>query len=113
MDISTRQLPHTAVTVKKFILDNAPYLKDIVSTPELNADAVETNPNASATPGAGSGVAFLFTNSAEKMNLENPMPFMQYPVQPHNLETVIPCEARTAGVIFYYPLSALIAVGVS
>ena len=113
MDISTRQLPHTAVTVKKFILDNAPYLKEIISTPELNPDAVETNPNASLTPGSGAGVAFLFTNNAEKMSLENPMPFMQYPVQPHNLETVVPCEARTAGVIFYYPLSALIAVGVS
>jgi hypothetical protein len=65
-----------------------------------------------AVPNAGVGVAFLFTNSAEKMSLETPMPFMQYPVQPHNLETVIPCEARTAGVIFYYPLSALIATGV-
>ena len=111
MDISTRQLPNTAVTVKKFILDNAPYLKDIVSTPELNPDSVETNPYALAS--GGQGVAFLFTNSADKMSLENPMPFMQYPVQPHNLETVVPCEARTAGVIFYYPLSALIAVGVS
>jgi len=28
------------------------------------------------------------------------------------LETIIPCEARTAGVIVYYPFSALIAVGV-
>ena len=40
------------------------------------------------------------------------MPFYQYPAQVRNLETVIPCEARTAGVIVYYPLSALIAVGV-
>ena len=117
MDLSTRQLPNTAVTVKKFILDNAPYLKDIVSTPELNPDSPETNPYAEGAPGvatnAGVGVAFLFTNSADKMVIENPMPFMQYPVQPHNLETVIPCEARTAGVIFFYPLSALIAAGVS
>ena len=116
MDISTRQLPHTDKTVMRFILDNAPYLKNIVSTPELNADSPETNPYAEGAAGvatgAGVGVAFLFTNSAEKMSLENPMPFMQYPVQPHNLETVIPCEARTAGVIFYYPLSALIATGV-
>lgn len=117
MDISTRQLPDTAVTVMKFLLDNAPYLKNIVSTPELNADSPETNPYAEGAPGVGTGdgvgVAFLFTNSAEKMSLENPMPFMQYPVQPHNLETVVPCEARTAGVIFYYPLSALIATGVA
>lgn len=116
MDISTRQLPNTAITVKKFLLDNAPYLKEIVSTPELNADSPETNPYAEGatgvTAGNGVGVAFMFTNSVDKMSLENPMPFMQYPVQPRNLETVVPCEARTAGVIFYYPLSALIATGV-
>lgn len=116
MDISTRQIPNTAITVKKFLLDNAPYLKEIVSTPELNADSPETNPYAEGatgvTTGNGVGVAFMFTNSADKMSLENPMPFMQYPVQPRNLETVVPCEARTAGVIFYYPLSALIATGV-
>ena len=41
------------------------------------------------------------------------MPFYQYPLQVEKLETIILCEARTAGVIVYYPLSALIAVGVS
>ena len=41
------------------------------------------------------------------------MPFYQFPLQVQNLETTIPCESRTAGVIVYYPLSALIAVGVS
>ena len=71
----------------------------------------ETNPYAKAT--GGQGVAFLFKNDPMKLTLENPMPFYQYPLQVRNLETVIPCEARTAGVIVYYPLSALIAVGVS
>ena len=47
------------------------------------------------------------------MSLENPMPYNQYPVQVQGLETVVPCEARTAGVIMYYPFSAMIAVGVS
>lgn len=111
MDISTRRIPDTATTVKAFLLANAPYLKDIVSTAELDADAVDTNPYAKATD--GKGVAFLFKNDKRKMALENPMPFMQYPLQVKGLETIIPCEARTAGVIFYYPLSALIAVGVS
>ena len=111
MDISTRRIPDTATTVKAFLLENAPYLKDIVSTAELDADSVDTNPYAKATD--GKGVAFLFKNDKRKMALENPMPFMQYPLQIKGLETVIPCEARTAGVIFYYPLSALIAVGVS
>lgn len=111
MDISTRRIPDTSTTVKSFLLEHAPYLKDIVSTAELDADSVETNPYAKAE--GGQGVAFLFKNDARKLSLENPMPFYQYPLQVRNLETVIPCEARTAGVIMYYPLSALIAVGVS
>lgn len=113
MDIATRQIPHTTATVMSFILDYSPYIKKIISAAELDADSVGTNPYASATPGSGSGVAFLFKNDARKLTLENPMPFYQYPLQVRNLETIIPCEARTAGVIVYYPLSAVIAIGVS
>ena len=112
MHISTKRIPDTNITVKKFILDNAPYLKDIVPAAELNSDSVGTNPYAKED-GTGAGVAFLFTNDENKLALENPMPFYQYPLQARNLEMVVPCEARTAGVIVYYPLSALIAVGVS
>lgn len=111
MDISTRRIPDTSTTVKSFLLEHAPYLKEIISAAELDADSVETNPYAKST--GGQGVAFLFKNDPMKLTLENPMPFYQYPLQVRNLETVIPCEARTAGVIVYYPLSALIAVGVS
>lgn len=110
MHLSNKRIPDTTMTVLKFILENAPYLKNIVPAPELNANAVGTNPYAAAE--GGQGVAFLFHNDIEKMSLENPMAFYQYPLQAKNLEIVVPCEARTAGVIFYYPLSALIAVGV-
>ena len=104
IDISTRQVPNTGYTVKKFLLENAPYLKDIVAAPELEADAEETNPY-------GSGLMLLYTNSADKFSLEIPMAFYQYPLQNRNLEVVVPCEERVAGIIMYYPLSALIAVG--
>lgn len=109
--LSTTRIPDTATTILKFLLDNAPYLKNIVSAAELDDDSVETNPYAQAE--GGQGVAFLFTNDEDKLSLENPMPYLQYPAQNKNLEVVVPCEARTAGVIVYYPLSALIAVGVS
>lgn len=105
IDISTRQIPNTESTVKKFLLDNAPYLKNIISAPELGKKNKETNPY-------GENVMLLFTNDADKFSLEIPMDFYQYPLQPENLEVKIPCEARTAGIILYYPLSALIAVGV-
>ena len=105
IDISTRQIPNTGFTVKKFLLDNAPYLKNIIPAPELEENAEETNPYSK-------GLMLLYKNSAEKFSLEIPMPFYQYPLQNRNLEVIVPCEARVAGIIMYYPLSALIAVGV-
>lgn len=105
IDISTRQIPNTGFTVKKFLMENAPYLKEIISAPELSEKNREMNPY-------GENVALLYTNSAEKFSLEIPMSFYQYPIQIRNLETIVPCEERVAGIVLYYPLSALIAVGV-
>ncbi len=105
IDISTRQIPNTGYTVKKFLLENAPYLKEIISAPELSGQNGDMNPY-------GSNVALLYTNSEEKFSLEIPMAFYQYPLQNRNLEVIIPCEERVAGIIMYYPLSALIAVGI-
>lgn len=105
IDISTRQIPNTGYTVKKFLLENAPYLKEIISAPELAAGSAATNPY-------GSDVAMLYTNSADKFSLEIPMAFYQYPLQNRNLEVIIPCEERVAGIVLYYPLSALLAVGI-
>lgn len=110
MDIATRRIPTTPTTVLSFLLEHSPYIKNIISTAELDADSVETNPYAQASN--GQGVAFLFKNDPRKISLENPLPYIQHTIQVHNLETTIPCEARTAGVIVYYPLSCLIAVGV-
>lgn len=105
IDTSTRQIPNTGYTVKKFLLENAPYLKNIVSAPELSAENTATNPY-------GIDVAMLYTNSADKFSLEIPMAFYQYPLQNRSLEVIIPCEERVAGIVLYYPLSALLAVGV-
>ena len=92
----------------KFLKENAPYIKNIVAASELQADATDVNPYAAQ----GKNVAFLFTNDAKKFTIEHPLPFYQYPLQAKGLEIEIPCEARTAGAVIYYPLSALIAVGV-
>ena len=109
--LSLTRLGDTGETVLSFIQDHVPGLT-IKSVAELNADSVETNPYANAVAANGSGVALLYTNSRDKLEINNPMAFLQYPVQVRNLETIVPCEARTAGVIVYYPMSALIAVGV-
>lgn len=108
--LSLKRVGDTGETVLSYIEKHAPFLKEIVPAAELNADSVETNPYAAASN--GSAVAFLFTNDADKIELNNPMPYMQGTAQARNLEMVVPCEARTAGVICFYPMSALIAIGV-
>ena len=114
--LALKRLGDTEATVLSYIKDHAPYLKEIVSASELNSDSYETNPYAEGAPGvatnAGQAVAFLFTNSPDKMEINIPMAYTQNPAQPRNLETLIPCESRVAGTIMFYPLSALIVVGV-
>ena len=55
----------------------------------------------------------LYTKDADKLCIEDPMAFLQYPAQEKGLEIVVNCEARTAGAMIYFPLSAVIAPGVS
>lgn len=110
IEIQNKRIEGTATTVLKYIQDNIPDIKQIVSCPELDADSVETNPYAAASN--GKAVALLFKNDTRKLSIENPLPFMQYPIQTQGLEVVVPCEARTAGAIIYYPMSLLIAVGI-
>ena len=110
--LSLTRIPDTETTVIEFIKKNAPWLKEVTTAAELNATSVDTNPYASATPGAGSGVAFLYTNDPDKMEINIPLAYTQGQAERRGLEVVIPCESRCAGAIMFYPLSALIAVGV-
>ena len=96
--------------VLKYVQDNIKDIARIVSCPELDPDSVDTNPYAAESD--GKGVALLFKNDPRKFTIENPLSFMQYPVQPEGLEMVVPCEARTAGALIYYPMSMLIATGI-
>ncbi len=109
LDLSLKRIPDTGISALKYLQDNLTGIT-IVPCAELNANAVESNPYAKASD--GKGVALLYTNSAEKLSIEVPMPFYQHPAQNKNLEIVVPCEARVVGAMIYYPLSAIIAVGV-
>lgn len=110
LELQGRRIEGTDTTVLSYIQKNLKDIKEIVSCPELDPDSVDTNPYAKETD--GQGVMLLFKNDARKLTVENPLPFMQYPVQTEGLEMVVPCEARTAGVLIYYPMSLLIGVGV-
>ena len=53
MDISTRRIPDTSTTVLAFIQEHAPYIKNVVSTAELDADSPRPTPTRlAATPRA-------------------------------------------------------------
>lgn len=110
IEIQNKRIEGTATTLLKYIQDNLPDIKNIVSCSELDADSVDTNPYANETD--GQAVAILFKNDSRKLTIENPLPFMQYPIQTQGLEVVVPCEARTAGAIIYYPMSILVAIGI-
>ena len=56
IDTTNRQIPNTGFTVNKFLLDNAPYLKDIIPAPEISGNSKSTNPY-------GKNVMMLFANS--------------------------------------------------
>lgn len=110
IELQGRRIEGTDSTVLSYIQKNIKDIKNIVSCPELDPDSTETNPYAKETD--GQGVMLLFKNDARKLTIENPLPFTQHPVQAQNLEMVVPCEARTAGVLIYYPMSLLIGVGI-
>lgn len=105
IDLATRRIPDTDTTILQFILDHAPYLKEIREANELQAESTDINTT-------GRNIMLLFTNDEKKMSLEIPMHFYQYPLQEKGLEIEIPCEERVAGMIIYYPLSAIIAEGI-
>lgn len=109
VDLSLRQIPNTGYTVLRFLQENLPDIT-FAKAAELQSNAIGVNPYAKDQE--GKNVALLFTNDPDKITIEHPLPFYQYPLQTRGLEVIVPCEARTAGAVIYYPLSAIIAVGV-
>lgn len=92
--IANQQMPNINMTVMKFFLENSPYIKEIQPWNKLK--------------GGGSGgtdVAVCYKKDPDKLTLEIPQDFEQFPVQEKGLEYEVPCHSRCGGVIMYYPLS--------
>ena len=68
-----------------------------------------------ANPPSGAGgplnVMFAYRRSPDKLTLELPQLYEQFPVQERGLELIVPTHARIGGVIVYYPLSGLFKEG--
>lgn len=58
-----------------------------------------------AGPGGTTNGVVVAERSPENYAFEIPMPFNQLPAQARNLELVVPCLARVAGLQVYYPLA--------
>lgn len=99
--ITSKRLPDAnGMTIAAFFRAKHPEL-ELEEVPELQGAG--TN---------GADVALVYERSEENLNLDLVMPFNQLPAQPRNLELVVPCLARTAGVEVHYPLSATKGEGI-
>jgi hypothetical protein len=95
-DLTSRRVGDTQVTILAFFLANNPYIKNVQVVPEF--------------VGVGTGetdICMIYKKSPDKLTLEIPQPFEQFPVQMEGLEYVVPCHSRNGGVIIYFPLSLM------
>jgi len=97
---STARSANSDKTILKYFLENNPYIKAVEPLNEL-----------AAYYGGDDGM-FVYHRSPEKVTLEVPQDFEQFPEQEQGLEFVVPCHARAGGVIVYYPLSMAFGKGI-
>ena len=104
---STPRSSNSDTTILDFFLKNNPF----VTAVEPVFEAKGLNPRPSGQAGAAD-VLFAYKKSNDKLTFEIPLPFEQMPVQPKNLEFIVPCHSRVAGVAIYYPLSVAVWEGI-
>jgi hypothetical protein len=92
--ISNKQMPNVNSTVKKFFLENNSYIKNIQVCFKCKGAGV-----------GGTDLFMVYKKDPDKLSLEIPQDFEQFPVQEEGLEFVVNCHSRVGGVIIYYPLS--------
>jgi hypothetical protein len=98
---STPRSPVSDTTILEYFIQNNPFISTVDWVPEL----------AGAGP-SGEDIMIAFDKNPDKLTMEIPMPFTQYPPQERGLEFIVPCESRFGGIIVYYPLSIAIGEGI-
>lgn len=99
---STARSANSDTTILEYFLQNNPFVKGVEWLNELNL----------AYNGNTEDGIFVYHRNPEKLTLEIPQDFEQFPAQERNLEYVIPCHMRAGGVIIYYPLSVAFGRGI-
>jgi hypothetical protein len=95
-------------TIAQFFLKNNPSITKI----EWVARLKDVNPVPSSGALSNTNVMVVYRRSPDKLTLEIPEMFTQHEPESRNLEFVICCTARCAGVLIYYPLSVAIYEGI-
>jgi hypothetical protein len=106
---STPRSSVSDTTILEYFIQNNPFITTVDWVPELaGAGPTQESPD----PAVPSNVFIAYDKNPDKLTMEIPMPFTQYPPQERGLEFVVPCESRYGGIIVYYPLSLTIGEGI-
>jgi hypothetical protein len=102
---STPRSTTSDTTILEYFIQNNPFITTVDWVPELTG----AGPVVMGTP---TDIMIAYDKNPDKLTMEIPMPFTQYPPQERGLEFVVPCESRYGGIIIYYPLSLSIGFGI-
>jgi hypothetical protein len=111
---STPRSTISDTTILEFFLKSNPGIRTVEWVNELKSvSPLPSTVTTEATTGSGTGnLMVAYKRDPDMLTLEIPQQFEQFAVQERNLEYVIPCHARIAGVIVPYPLSLWIMEGI-
>lgn len=102
---STPRSTTSDTTILEYFIQNNPFVTTVDWVPELAGAGPVVDMVAS-------DIFIAYDKNPDKLTMEIPMPFTQYPPQERGLEFVVPCESRYGGIIVYYPLSLTIGEGI-
>ena len=102
--LNLRRIDGTGESVLSYIKEHTPQITNWEVASELSKENKDYN-------SSGKNIGLLYTKNADKMSHEVPMAFLQHAPQDRNLEIVINCEGRDAGMMIPYPLSACLVYG--
>jgi hypothetical protein len=100
-----KRIPQTGVTVLRFIKDNYPHLTTIDRWYRLSGAGQDTD-------GKPLDRAIMYRRSDDFLELHEPSPFEQLPVQEVGITYSVPTVASTAGCVIHYPQTVVYTDGV-
>lgn len=105
--VSSLRIQDINMTVLDFFLKNNPFITTVDYLNECAGAGIGVGAIA-----AGGDVAVAYRRDPSKLVLELPVAFEVFPPEARNLEWVVNCHARCAGVNAFYPLAITVMEGI-